>query len=292
MQDVGRLAWLPSGRTTKWLVAGFWLVGTVIAVAPAGNLSSQQSNDSISWLPTEAESTQVLARMSAFQSENEIPALVVYSRDSGITEDDLAVIKQHVEDFDAIDEVKRDSLGPFPSEDGTAVQVVVPIDAGGGGWEVLGQVVDDMRESLSSTPDGLDHYITGPAGYAADSAEAFSGIDGKLLGISAIVVIVILLVTYRSPVLWLLPVISAAVALFAAQAVVYLAAKYGGLTVNAQSQSILTVLVFGAGTDYALLLVARYREELRRHEDRHEAMAFALHRAGPAIVASGATVIA
>ena len=104
-------------------------------------------------------------------------------------------------------------------------------------------------------------------------------------------VILILLGTYRSPVLWILPLVSAGVALFAAQAVVYLAAEYGGLTVNAQSQSILTVLVFGAGTDYALLLIARYREELRRHADRHEAMAFALHRAGPAIWASGSTVI-
>ena len=104
-------------------------------------------------------------------------------------------------------------------------------------------------------------------------------------------VILILLLTYRSPILWLLPVVSAGVALTTAQAVIYFAAKYADLTVNGQSQGILTVLVFGAGTDYALLLVARYREELRRHEDRHEAMAFALHRAAPAIVASAATVV-
>ena len=101
-------------------------------------------------------------------------------------------------------------------------------------------------------------------------------------------VVVILLLTYRSPILWLLPVISAGVALVTAQGVIYLLAKNAGLTVNGQSQGILTVLVFGAGTDYALLLVARYREELRRHEDRHEAMAFALHRAAPAIIASAA----
>src|SRR4029434_1532441 len=93
--------------------------------------------------------------------------------------------------------------------------------------------------------------------------------------------------TYRSPVLWLLPIVTAGVALITAQSVIYLLADNAGLVVNAQSAGILTVLVFGAGTDYALLLVARYREELRRHEDRHEAMAFALHRAGPAILASG-----
>ena len=133
-------------------------------------------------------------------------------------------------------------------------------------------------------------HITGPAGFASDSADAFKGIDGTLLFAALGVVILTLLVTYRSPILWLLPVISAAAASLAvAQGFIYLLAK-NGLTVNAQSAGILTVLVFGAGTDYALLLVARYREELRRHEDRHEAMALALHRSGPAIVASASTV--
>ncbi len=120
---------------------------------------------------------------------------------------------------------------------------------------------------------GSPFISTGPAGVAADSGKAFEGIDGTLLYAALAVVVVILLLTYRSPVLWLLPVISAAIALTAAQAVIYLLAEHAGLTVNAQSAGILTVLVFGAGTDYALLLVARYREELRRHEDRHEAMA-------------------
>ena len=134
-------------------------------------------------------------------------------------------------------------------------------------------------------------HVTGPLGFAADSASAFEGIDGTLLFATLGVVIIILLLTYRSPVLWLLPVLCAGVALTVAQAVIYLLAEHAGLVVNGQSAGILTVLVFGAGTDYALLLVARYREELRRHEDRHEAMAVALHRAGPAIIASGATVI-
>ena len=139
-------------------------------------------------------------------------------------------------------------------------------------------------------PDGLDVYVTGPAGSAADSSAAFEGIDGTLLYAAVAVVIVILLITYRSPILWLLPVISAGVALTVSQALIYLLADNYDLTVNAQSAGILTVLVFGAGTDYALLLVARYREELRNHGDRHEAMALALHRASPAIIASGATV--
>ena len=119
----------------------------------------------------------------------------------------------------------------------------------------------------------------------------FKGIDSTLLYSTVVVVILVLLVTYRSPVLWLLPVVSSGVALIAAEAVIYLLAAHAGLTVNAQSAGILDVLVFGASTDYALLIVARYREELRRHDRRHAAMAEALRRAGPAIIASGSTVI-
>ncbi|NUU21111.1 MAG: MMPL family transporter, partial [Streptomycetaceae bacterium] len=116
-------------------------------------------------------------------------------------------------------------------------------------------------------------------------------IDSTLLTATVAVVVVLLLLTYRSPVLWLLPLLAAGVSLAVSQAVIYLLAAHAGLTVNAQSAGILIVLVLGAGTDYALLLTARYREELRRHEDRHEAMGLALHRAGPAILASSATVV-
>ncbi len=136
----------------------------------------------------------------------------------------------------------------------------------------------------------MDVYVAGAGGQAADSAEAFGGIDTTLLAGTLGVVILILLLTYRSPVLWVLPILSAVVALFVSQALIYFLARYADLTVNGQSYAILTILVIGAGTDYALLLVARYREELRRHQDRHEAMAFALRRAAPALLASAATV--
>ena len=151
--------------------------------------------------------------------------------------------------------------------------------------------MEELRSIAQADPGGLNAYVTGPAGYFADFAEVFSGFDATLLYITAAIVIVILLVTYRSPVLWLLPLSCVFVALTAAQAVIYVLARDGGLTVNGQSAFILTVLVFGAGTDYALLLTARYREELRRHPDRHQAMAVALGRAAPAIIASAATVI-
>src|SRR5262249_39396400 len=139
---------------------------------------------------------------------------------------------------------------------------------------------------------GLSVYVGGPAASAADQIKIFKGIDTTLLYATLAVVIVLLLLTYRSPVLWLLPILSAGVALTAAQAVIYLLTQHANLTVNGQSGGILVVLVIGASTDYALLLIARYREELRRHADRHQAMAVALRRAGPAIIASGLTVVA
>jgi RND superfamily putative drug exporter len=135
-------------------------------------------------------------------------------------------------------------------------------------------------------------YVGGPAASAADELKIFKGIDSTLLFATLAVVVVLLLLTYRSPVLWLLPIMSAGVALAVAEAVIYLLTQHANLVVNGQSGGILVVLVIGASTDYALLLIARYREELRRHADRHEAMAVALRRAGPAIIASGLTVVA
>jgi RND superfamily putative drug exporter len=209
-----------------------------------------------------------------------------------VTADDLAAVTEQVSAFGALDTVEQEPVGPIPSADGSAIQVTVPISTGDEGWDSLAGTVDELRALTATSPGGLAVHVTGPAGFGADSAAAFAGIDGKLLYSAVAVVVVILLLTYRSPILWLLPVLSAGLALTVAQAAVYLLATRADLTVNAQSAGILTVLVFGAGTDYALLLVARFREELRRHEDRHEAMALALHRTGPAIVASGATVIA
>ncbi len=184
-------------------------------------------------------------------------------------------------------------VGPVPSEDGRALQVVVPIRVAeeGNGWEELSPRVEELRSIAHADAGGLQVYVTGPAGYFADFASVFSGFDTQGLYITAAIVIVILLLAYRSPVLWILPIMCAGLALTAAQAVIYLVADGTGMTVNGQGAAVLTVLVFGAGTDYALLLIARYREELRRHADRHEAMAVALLRAGPAILASAATVV-
>ena len=277
------------GRRTKWLVLLFWFV-VVAALGPlAGKLSGVEKNDAKSWLPGNAESTKVLDVQRAFQSPNTFQAVVVYERRSGLTAADRAKVADDTAKFAALGRIDGKITGPVFAPDGKAVQTIVPLDLGHDGWNQAGKVVPKMLKIARSQP-GLTAHVTGPAGYAADSADAFKGLDGTLLFAALGVVILALLVTYRSPILWLLPVVSAGIALMAAQGIIYLLAR-NGLTVNAQSAGVLTVLVFGAGTDYALLLVARYREELRRHEDRHEAMALALHRAGPAIIASATTVV-
>jgi putative drug exporter of the RND superfamily len=294
MSGARRIAALPCGRWTKWVVLAFWIAVFAVAGPLAGKLNSAQQNDSSAWLPKNAESTQVVDLAKRFSPSDVFPALVVYERTDGpVTAADQAKAAADVKRFAGVQDVTGKVLGPIPSQDGRALQVVVPVRVTeeGNGWEELAPRVEEMRSIAKADAGGLGVYVTGPAGYFADFSKVFSGFDSTLLYITAAIVIVILLLTYRSPVLWLLPLTTVFVALTAAQAVIYLLAKNAGLTVNAQSAFILTVLVFGAGTDYALLLTARYREELRRHEDRHQAMAVALGRAAPAIIASGFTVI-
>ncbi|WP_392969712.1 MMPL family transporter [Streptomyces sp. LN245] len=283
------------GRRSKWLVLGLWLL-VLLFVAPLGTkLSDAQDNDAQSWLPGSAESTQVLDISNGFRPE-QIPAVVVYARPDGLTVQDRRQIAEDVQQVKTLREHGirgAETRGPVfdRQPDPRAAQIYVPITMDAAGWQRIAPAVDSIRDQVGKGGDGLSVHITGPGGTAADSSKAFEGIDSTLLFAAMTVVIVMLLITFRSPTLLFVPLLGVVVALFTAQALIYLLAKHAGLTVNGQSAGILTVLVFGAGTDYALLLVARYREELRRHEDRHEAMALAMNRAGPAILASGATVV-
>lgn len=278
------------GRRTKYLVLVFWLVVLVVAVPFAGKLSGVENNETQSWLPANAESTKVLDLVSSFESPNLLPAVIVYHRDSGLTPADRAKIDSDVRRLASVAHTDGPPSGPVFSTDGRAAETVVPVDLGPQGWNKIAPVVARMTAIGQGDP-GLAVQVTGQAGYAAQSSNAFKGIDGTLLYGTLLIVVTILLLTYRSPLLWMLPVASAGVALATSEALIYMLAKHAGLTVNALSVGILTVLVFGAGTDYALLLVARYREELRRNQDRHQAMRRALRRASPAIIASASTVI-
>ncbi|HWC34972.1 MAG TPA: MMPL family transporter [Mycobacteriales bacterium] len=276
-----------TGRRAKFLVMLAWLVLTAVAVPLAGRLSGAEHNETKSWLPASAESTRVIDREAAFVSPNQLQAVVIYERKSGLSATDRSKIEADTAKLATLPHVVGGVHAVF-SRDRQAAEIVVPVDLGAEAWRLSQGEVSTIYSVVRGQP-GLSTWVTGPAGYAAASSDAFKGIDGTLLWSALAVVTVILLLTYRSPLLWLVPVAGAGVALVIAEAAVYLISQVGA-TVNAQSVGILTVLVFGAGTDYALLLVARYREELRRAGDRHAAMAVALRRAAPAIIASASTV--
>lgn len=284
-----------TGRVTKWIVLAASIVLTGVLGYLGGQLADVKNNEQSSWVPSSAESTRVADEISGEVNPNDIPTLVVYHREGGLTEADLAAIEEQGAQIAALDGVV-DGLAVTPgvnpgflSQDGEVAYTYFTFNFGKDGWNKLEEPVSDIK-TLTEI-DGVDVHVGGYGGQAYDFISSFGDSHITLLLMTFGVVILILLFTYRSPILWILPILSAGIANTMAGGVVYLMAKYAGLVVNDQSQYILSILVIGAGTDYALLLTARYREELRTHEDRHEAMAFALHRAAPAIIASAATVV-
>jgi len=177
------------------------------------------------------------------------------------------------------------------SENGKTALITIPLDKSDE-VEVVAERVKEMRDlAKEDIPSGMTAYVTGPEGFTADISNVFAGADFKLLGTTALVVIVLLLVTYRSPTLWLIPLLVVGTVDGMAGGLVRTLAEWLGITLDGSITGILSVLVFGAGTDYALLLISRYREELLNYTNRHEAMARALRESGPAILASGTTVI-
>lgn len=290
-----KLLALPSRRGLKWVFLAAWLIA-MFAIS-AGQLPTKFDdaieNESTSFLPGDAESTKALALSEEIQGGELAPIVIVYRREGGLEEQDLARIAADRKALNAeLTEATSPYAKPIPSPDGTAALLQAQITSDGESDTIL-DPVDQAREQLERGPtdEGLESAVTGGAGFSADAIDVFESINTTLLLATAGIVFLLLLAVYRSPIFWFFPLISVAFAELTARAVGFGLTEIG-VTVNGQSSGILPVLVFGAGTDYALLLVARYREELRSSEDKHEAMAVALRRAGPAIVASGLTVIA
>lgn len=282
-----RFSELITARRAKWIILAFWilLVGALTPVS--SKLSDVINNDSVTFLPENAESAQVAVLQDTFQSEDEIMAVIVYARETGLTDADLATIDG---DRTALSTLFPNApvSEPIPSQDGRAALVNIEL---ANPDNTADDQVDLIRETVTRDIDGLSVHVTGPAGFLTDLVSVFAGIDTRLLLATAAVVTMLLLLTYRSPVLWIVPLATVAFANQLANAAAYGLAEGFGVTINGQTQGILPILVFGAGTDYALLLIARYREELRRHESTHEAMAVALRSGSPAILASGSTVV-
>jgi RND superfamily putative drug exporter len=278
-------------RRAKWLSALFWLA--VFVGLNAANIfdrfADAEQNRAVDYLPGKAESVKLLNQIEEFPSGEHFSAVVVYRRDGGLTARDRAIIS---EDRDQLVRVATAGRPPEPilSRDRTTALNYVPFKTTGEG-DIVTRDVDRVRDAVRGAPPGLQVEITGAAGFAADAIDVFDSINGTLLAGTALLVFVLLILIYRSPIFWIVPFLSVIVAEVSSRGLGYVLSELG-VTVTGQSSAILTVLVFGAGTDYALLIVARYREELRHQQDRHDAVATAMQTAGPAIVASAATVIA
>ncbi|MGW5021633.1 MMPL family transporter [Streptomyces cacaoi] len=286
-----RLATAPGGSRTKWLVLAGWLL-LALALGPlAGKLGEVEDTGPNAFLPRGAESAEVNTLLERFRGKDEIiPAVAVYTRDgSGTTRRDAAKVRADRRAF-ADHVAPGERIGaPATAGDGRALMLVVPLASADG----FGDAVEELRTvAAANAPPGLETAVGGPAGSLIDSIEVFDDLDSTLMLATGAVVALLLLLTYRSPLLWLLPLLSVGFAAVLTQAATYALATWAGLPVDPQSAGILMVLVFGVGTDYALLLIARYREELHRHTDRHAAMRLALRRSGPAILASAGTVAA
>jgi len=289
---VSRVAGLVAGRRSKFVVLAVWLL-TILALGPfIGKFEGAQQNEPSSFLPAEAESVRVLEASKEFPAGDVTAAIVVFRDSDGLDRSAQDEIVRKRQAFAETDIPGAEATSPpVPSDDGTGVIVTVPI-AAGGDEELLIDAVEELRTiAAAGLPEGVAAHVTGPAGFSADASKAFEGINSTLLLTTAGLVFLLLVLIYRSPIFWALPLLAVLVAESVVRGLGYLLAQ-AGVVINGQVGGILLVLVFGAGTDYALLLTARYREELRTLEDKHEAMRVALTRAGPAIVASAGTVVA
>jgi RND superfamily putative drug exporter len=279
--ELGRL---PAGRISKWVSLGIWILVIVAAVPLATKLSGQEKDPVTVELPRGAQSTYVAQVAQRFPDGNISQGIVVYVDPGGITAADRA---KAAADRTAFASHAVQPVGPtVASADGKALLLTVSLSS-----KTLTTDARQVRaQAQRALPPGLTAQLTGAAGNALDAYDAQQQSTKAVLLVTIVVIAVILLFTYRSPVLWLLPLVNAGAAVAVSEAVSYLLARFFGMPVDSGTVLVVTVLVFGVSTDYALLLLARYREELRRHSDRHTAMAVALGRAAPAIIASSVTV--
>jgi putative drug exporter of the RND superfamily len=288
-----------SGRRGKWAVLGLWIV-VFVALMPVGaKLSDETRDDTTSFLPASAESTDVVKILDEdFPGGETTQGLIVYQRDGGLTAADRKKIAADAQALEALPKselpLTRPPAAPFapgsppdlvsPQGDLAYTVLTVPTN-----FDKAADWGESVRDLTGDEAGGMRIILTGDIGFSVDSEEVFGELDTKLLGATVLLVLVLLGAIYRAVLVALTPLIVVFFAYTAATAFVYLYAN-AGATVSSNGTTILIVLMFGVGTDYCLLLVSRYREELRRIEDKHDAMARALRRTGPTILASGLTV--
>jgi RND superfamily putative drug exporter len=317
---------LKGHRKPLWVAAAvvlLWFMISGVAGPLFGSLSTVQKNDNSKFLPANSEASKATDAIAKFAATkiNAFPALILF--EGQVTPTNVAATKSFIQGIAAlplVDDkgallkdksgnsvrpligsyfVKTEQAGAFPAQDGKALLASLPISADvatqllpDGKAEALPGIITAVRyySSQFAAKNGFTTHTTGAGGLFADLFGAFGGLDSKLLIVTGLLVSIILIVVYRSPILWILPLMSAGFALTLSGGVIYELAKHNVLALDGQSQGILSVLVLGAATDYALLLIARYREELHLHRSRVDAMKAAWRGVVEPILASGSTV--
>ena len=293
-----------TGRRGAWVTLLMGLIFAGLAFGPL-QAASTETQPGVG-LPADTESVIVDEKLANLPGSDSTAAVIVYASDAALTDTQVEWLQgsfdpqiqmltgganEKFAEFSNVDVNGAKFVPPASiSEDKTTAVITVPMEKTEATEEITSRVEDIRAIAKEGAPAGLDIYVTGPEGFQADLAGVFAGADFTLLLSTVVVVAVLLLITYRSPTLWLVPLLVVGTADGMAGQLARQVAALFDITPDASVTGILSVLVFGAGTNYALLLIARYREELLTSEDRHVAMAKAIKGAGPAIIASGTTV--
>lgn len=277
-------------RAVPWVFLGLWIAVLALAGPFASKLSDAQQDRVVDYLPASADSTEVAKIQDQLPGGKSTELVLVYHRDGGLTAADRETAAAQVAEIGRAHELTSDPRA-VPSKDGTTLMYPVASTEPGQDEEARDALVDDIRE-VADGKGGLSVYVGGPGALDTDAGKVYDSLGGPLLYTTAGVVALLLILIYRSPFLWLVPLAVAGVADYLAMGVAYGLHEGFGTSISGQSSGVMTILVFGAGTDYALLIVSRYREELRRIERPYDAMVAALKGCGPAVLASSGTVAA
>ena len=279
-------------RRGRWLALTLWVLLAAVGFTLGPQLTDIQDDSQINWLPADAESTQAKHIAEAeFNQKGLTTLLVLYTASDELDDTAYAAADADREALDELAAPGETTAGPIPSDDGRALMLVVPLAETSleeDGESLFAEADTIVQDGL---PPGVDAGFTGGAAVSKDMESAFEELDGPLTWMTVAVVALVLILSYRSPLLLLLPLVCIGVSSQLASGLAYLLGQYAGITITGQSTGILTVLVFGVSTDYTLLLISRYREELRSNENRFTAMNLALRRTLPAVIASAGTVV-
>ncbi|WP_415950255.1 MMPL family transporter [Streptomyces sp. KLOTTS4A1] len=280
----------PRRRAVPWIVLGLWAAVMALAMPFAGKTGDVQQDRAVDYLPAGADSTRVARIQEQLPGGETTELVLVYHREGGLTAADQATARTQIDEIAAQHELTG-TPQPVPAKSGDTLFYPLASNEPGTDEKLRDAFVNEVRE-VAEGGEGLSVDVGGPGALATDASEVYNALDGPLLYTTVAVVAILLILIYRSPLLWLVPLVVAGLADMLSLGVTYGLHQAFDITVSGQSTGIMTILVFGAGTDYALLLIARYREELRRQERPLDAMATALRGCGPAILASSGTVAA